>query len=180
MLGVEVKVVDLMDREVKPGEPGEIIARGPTVMKGYWNRPQVNAEVLRGGWLHTGDIGAFDANGFVYILDRKKDMIKTGGENVYSPEVESALCAHPDILEATVFGVPDAKWGESIKAAVVVCQGKTLTEREVIDWCRARLTHFKCPASVDFLETLPKGGTGKIQKNVLRAKYWEDKERGVN
>ena len=180
MLGVELKVVDLMDREVKTGEPGEIVARGPTVMKGYWNRPEANAEVLRGGWLHTGDIGAFDANGFVYILDRKKDMIKTGGENVYSPEVESALCAHPDILEATVFGVPDARWGESIKAAVVLCQNKTLVEREVIDWCRARLTHFKCPASVDFLDALPKGGTGKVQKNVLRAQYWEGKERGVN
>ena len=180
MLGVELKVVDLMDREVNTGEPGEIIARGPTVMKGYWNRPQVNAEVLRGGWLHTGDIGAFDANGFVYILDRKKDMIKTGGENVYSPEVESALCAHPDILEAAVFGVPDAKWGEAIKAAVVVCQGKTLAEQDVIDWCRERLTHFKCPSSVDFLATLPKGGTGKVQKNVLRAKYWEGRDRGVN
>ena len=180
MLGVELKVVDLLDREVKTGEPGEIVARGPTVMKGYWNRPQANVEVLRGGWLHTGDIGAFDAKGFVYILDRKKDMIKTGGENVYSPEVESALCAHPDILEATVFGVPDAKWGESIKAAVVVCEGKTLTEGAVIDWCRARLTHFKCPSSVDFFDTLPKGGTGKVQKNVLRSKYWEGKDRGVN
>ena len=90
------------------------------------------------------------------------------------------MCAHPDILEATVFGVPDAKWGESIKAAVVVCEGKTLTEGAVIDWCRARLTHFKCPSSVDFFDTLPKGGTGKVQKNVLRSKYWEGKDRGVN
>ena len=180
MLGVELKVVDFMDREVKTGEAGEIVAQGPTVMKGYWNRPEANAEVLRGGWLHTGDIGAFDENGFVYILDRKKDMIKTGGENVYSPEVESALCAHPDILEATVFGVPDVKWGESIKAGVVVRVGKTLSEPDVIAWCRGRLTHFKCPSTVDFFDALPKGGTGKIQKNVLRAKYWEGKERGVN
>ena len=180
MLGVELKVVDFMDREVKTGEAGEIVARGPTVMKGYWNRPEANLEVLQGGWLHTGDIGALDENGFVYILDRKKDMIKTGGENVYSPEVESALCAHPDILEATVFGVPDEKWGESIKAGVVVRLGKELSEQDVIAWCRMRLTHFKCPSSVDFFETLPKGGTGKIQKNVLRAKYWEGKERGVN
>jgi len=180
MLGVEIKVVDFMDRELPTGEPGEIIARGPTVMKGYWNRPEANNEVLRGGWLHTGDIGAFDENGFLYILDRKKDMIKTGGENVYSPEVESALCAHPDILEATVFGIPDPKWGEAIKAGVVARAGKLLSEEEVIAWCRKRLTHFKCPSSVDFYDTLPKGGTGKIQKNILRASYWEGRDRGVS
>ena len=179
-IGVELRVVDDQDRDVPVGTPGEIVMRGPNRMKGYWRRPEASAEVLRGGWLHTGDIGALDEDGFLYILDRKKDMIKTGGENVYSPEVESVLASHPGIMEAVVFGVPDAKWGESIKAAVVLRPDFSATPEDIISWCRARLTHFKCPASVDFHEALPKGGTGKVQKNVLRAPYWEGHAKGVN
>ena len=169
--GVEVRVVDDHDREVPAGEVGEVIARGPNIMKGYWNRPEVNAEVLRGGWMHTGDLGAMDEAGFLYVLDRKKDMIKTGSENVYSPEVESVLCAHPAVLEASVIGVPHPTWGETIRAVAVTRPGSSLSEAELIDWCRERLTHFKCPTSAVFTDSLPKGGTGKVQKNVLREKF---------
>jgi long-chain acyl-CoA synthetase len=169
--GVEIRVVDLNDKDVPVGQVGEVIARGPNVMKGYWNRPQVNAEVLRGGWMHTGDLGALDQEGFLYILDRKKDMIKTGGENVYSPEVESVLCAHPAVLEAAVIGVPEETWGETIRAIAVMRPDSLLTADELIAWCRERLTHFKCPTSVVFTDSLPKGGTGKVQKNVLRERF---------
>jgi long-chain acyl-CoA synthetase len=168
---VEIRVVDHEDNDVPAGQVGEVIARGPNVMKGYWNRPEITAEVLRGGWMHTGDLGALDAEGFLYILDRKKDMIKTGSENVYSPEVESVVCGHPGILEAAIIGVPHATWGETIRAVVVTRPGATLTETELIEWCRGRLTRFKCPTSVAFTDTLPKGGTGKIQKNILRERF---------
>lgn len=171
VMGVEVRVVDNEDRDVPVGEVGEIIARGPNVMKGYWNRPEISAEVLRGGWMHTGDMGAFDEDGFVYIFDRKKDMIKTGSENVYSPEVESTLCAHPAVLEAAVIGVPDQKWGETIRAVVALRSGADVTASQLIAWCRGRMSAFKCPTSIIFTESLPKGGTGKVQKTVLRELY---------
>jgi long-chain acyl-CoA synthetase len=171
ILGVEVRVVDDLDHDVPAGESGEIIARGANVMKGYWNRTDVTAEVLRGGWMHTGDIGRFDQDGFLYILDRKKDMIKPGSENVYTPEVESMLLSHPAVLEAAVIGVPDAIWGEAIRAIVVRRTGMELTEAELMEWCRQRTTHFKCPTSVVFVDTLPKSGSGKVQKAVLREHY---------
>jgi long-chain acyl-CoA synthetase len=168
---MEARVVDVEDRDVAPGEVGEIIARGDTVMKGYWKRPEISAEVLRGGWMHTGDMGAFDENGYLYILDRKKDMIKTGGENVYSPEVESMLISHDAVLEAAVIGVAHAVWGETIRAIVVRRPGAGLTEQELIDSCRDRMAHFQCPTSVVFLDALPKGGTGKAQKTAPRRLY---------
>jgi long-chain acyl-CoA synthetase len=168
---VEIRVVDHEDNDVPVGQVGEVIARGPNVMKGYWNRPEITAEILRGGWMHTGDLGALDEEGFLYILDRKKDMIKTGSENVYSPEVESVLCAHPALLEAAVIGVPHETWGETIRAIAVTRPDYALTEDELIAWCRERLTHFKCPTSVLFTDSLPKGGTGKVQKNVLRERF---------
>jgi long-chain acyl-CoA synthetase len=171
VFGTEVRVVDDFDRDVPVGESGEIIARGANIMKGYWKRPEISAEVLRDGWLHTGDIGKFDGDGFLYILDRKKDMIKPGGENVYTPEVESMVAAHPAVLEVAVIGVADAKWGETIRAVVTLRAGTKLTEEELVCWCRDRMTHFKCPTSVVFVEALPKGGTGKVQKGVLREKY---------
>jgi len=171
VFGTEVRVVDDFDRDVPVGQSGEIIARGANIMKGYWKRPEITAEVLRGGWLHTGDMGRFDQNGFLYILDRKKDMIKPGGENVYTPEVESMVAAHPAVLEVAVIGVADEKWGEAIRAVVARRPGAELSETELIVWCRERMTHFKCPSSVVFVDTLPKGGTGKIQKAVLRDQY---------
>jgi len=169
--GVEVRVVDGDDRDVPLGECGEVIARGPNVMKGYWKRPEISAEVLRGGWMHTGDLGRFDADGYLYILDRKKDMIKTGSENVYSPEVEALIVSHPAVLEAAVIGVPHEKWGETIRAVVACRPEKAIEEMELIAWCRERMTHFKCPTSVVVTDVLPKGGTGKVQKNILREHY---------
>ncbi len=169
--GVEVRVVDSNDRDVPVGECGEVIARGPNIMKGYWNRPEITKEALRGGWMHTGDLGRFDEDGFLYVLDRKKDMIKPGSENVYSPEVESMILAHPAVLEAAVIGVPDEKWGEAIRAVVVCRPDHAIEEMELIAWCRERMTHFKCPTSVVVADLLPKGGTGKIQKNILRERY---------
>jgi long-chain acyl-CoA synthetase len=171
VFGTEVRVVDDFDRDVPVGQSGEIIARGANIMKGYWKRPEITAEVLRDGWLHTGDMGKFDENGFLYILDRKKDMIKPGGENVYTPEVESMVAAHPAVLEVAVIGVEDEKWGEAIRAVVARRPGAELSEAELIAWCRERMTHFKCPSSVAFVDTLPKGGTGKVQKAVLRDQY---------
>jgi long-chain acyl-CoA synthetase len=170
-LGVEVRVVDDLDRDVPNGEGGEIVVRGDNVMQGYWSRLEITAEVLRGGWMHTGDIGRLDSDGFLYVLDRKKDMIKPGGENVYSPEVEAILLSHPEVLEAAVIGVPDPKWGEAIRAVVVRCPGSDLTDKELIGWCRERLTHFKCPSSVVFVASLPTNATGKVQKSVLRERY---------
>ena len=169
--GVEARVVDDQDNDVPVGTPGEVIARGAARMLGYWKRDEVNREVLRGGWMHTGDMGCFDERGFLYIMDRKKDMIKTGGENVYSPEVEAALAGHPAVLEAAVIGLPHEKWGETIRAVVVLRQQASATEEELIQYSRAHLTHFKCPTSVAFADTLPKGGTGKVQKNLLRELY---------
>ena len=171
LMGVELRVVDGMDRELPPGVVGEVVARGDNIMKGYWNQPAITADTLRDGWLHTGDMGTLDARGYLYILDRKKDMIKPGGENVYSPEVESMIASHPEVLEVAVIGVPDERWGETIKAVAVRRPGSALTEVELIDHCRERMAHFKCPTSVDFMETLPKGGTGKVQKTVLRDRY---------
>jgi long-chain acyl-CoA synthetase len=170
-MGVEVRVVDFNDRDVPVGESGEVLVRGWNVMKGYWKRPEVTRDALRGGWMHTGDIGRFDEGGFLYILDRKKDMIKPGGENVYSPEVESMILHHPAVLEASVIGVPHEKWGETIRAVVVCRPDHAIEEMELISWCRERMTHFKCPTSVIVVDTLPKGGAGKIQKNILREKY---------
>jgi len=169
--GVEVRVVDFNDCDVPVGECGEVIARGANIMKGYWRRPEISEEALRGGWMHTGDLGRFDEDGFLYVMDRKKDMIKPGSENVYSPEVESMILAHPAVLEAAVIGVPDPKWGEAIRAVVVCRPDHAIEEIELIAWCRERMTHFKCPTSVVVADVLPKGGTGKIQKNVLRERY---------
>ncbi len=170
-IGVELRVVDSQDRDMPPGEAGEIVARGDVVMKGYWNRPEITAEALRGGWMHTGDIGVLDERGYLHLRDRKKDMIKPGGENVYSPEVEATIVSHPAVLEAAVIGVPDPKWMEGIRAIVVVREGMALREEELIEFCRARMAHFKCPGSVMFTNALPKGGTGKVQKTELRAQF---------
>jgi len=170
----EVRIVDEEDRDLPTGEEGEIIVRGPTVFKGYYKNPQETEETLRGGWLHTGDIGRYDDLGYLYMVDRLKDMIKTGGLNVYSREIEEALSYHPDIAEGAIIGVPHPKWGESIKAIVVTREGVSLTEQEVIDHCRNHLASYKKPTSVIFVDELPKGTFGgKILKRVLRERYGE-------
>lgn len=179
LVNYELKVVDNEDREVPVGEVGEIVAKGPTVMAGYWDRPEETAEAMRGGWLHTGDLARMDEDGYLYIVERKKDMIISGGKNIYCPEVEEVLYRHPAVLEATVFGIPDDHWGESVKAAVALKPGKELTEEELIQYCTENLASYKKPNSVDFLKELPKSPAGKILKRVLRDKYWANKEMKI-
>ncbi len=172
-LGVQLKVVREDGREVKANnrEVGEIIVRGDSVTKGYWNRPQETAEAIKGGWLYTGDLAVVDKEGYVNIVDRKKDMIITGGENVYSVEVENILYSHPSLLEAAVVGVPDAKWGEAVKAVVVLKPGAEVTEAELIDYCKGHIAHYKAPKTVDFVSELPKTGSGKIFKKEIKERY---------
>lgn len=173
------KIVDDEDKDVGVGEVGEICGWGPNVMKGYWNKPDLTAETLRGGWLHTGDLGYMDEDGYIYVVDRKKDMIVSGGENVYSSEVEKALYRHEQVLEAAVIGVPDTRWGEAVTAFVVLKQGSAATEDEIRDHCRALIAGYKVPKSVRFVDGLPKSATGKIQKKVLRDEFWTGEGRRV-
>jgi long-chain acyl-CoA synthetase len=180
IVGVQVRVVDADDRPVRPGEVGEIVARGPNIMLGYWKRPEETAYALRGGWLHTGDLAIVDEQHYVYIVDRAKDMIITGGENVYSTEVEAVLYQHPAVLEAAVIGVPDDQWGEAVKAVVVLRDGQQASAEALIAHCREQIAAYKCPKSVDFLDTLPKSGAGKILKADLRKPYWEGEARRVH
>ena len=180
--GVDVQVVDEeTGQPVKPGQVGEIIARGPNVMLGYWRRPEETAQALRGGYMHTGDLATIDEENFIFIVDRAKDMIISGGENVYSTEVENALYDHPDVLEAAVIGIPDEKWGEAVLAIVVPKEGTSPTEAGIIEHCRGLIAGYKCPKQVVFQDTpLPKSGPGKILKTELRKPYWADKAKQVN
>jgi acyl-CoA synthetase (AMP-forming)/AMP-acid ligase II len=168
---MEFKIVDENDREVPADIVGELVVRGDSVMKGYWNMPEETAVSMRGGWQHTGDLCKIDKEGFLYYVDRKKDMIKSGGENVYSKEVEDVLFAFPDILEATVIGVPDEKWGEMVMTLVVLREGRHPTEKDIIAFCKARLAGFKCPKSIVFVDELPKTAMGKVDKPTLRKQY---------
>jgi long-chain acyl-CoA synthetase len=168
---VEVRVVDEEGRNVKPGQVGEIIARGDNVMKGYWRIPQATEEALRGGYIHTGDMGTVDENGYIYLVGRKKDLIVSGGRNIYPVEVEEVIYQHPSVVEAAVIGVPDNKLGESIKAVVVVKEGENIAEVNIIEFCRQRLPDYARPKSVVFVDKLPRNPAGKILKRVLREKF---------
>ena len=179
LVNYELRVVDGEDRDVPVGEVGEIVVRGPTMTAGYWDRPDETAEVIRNGWLHTGDLARMDEDGYIYVVERKKDMIISGGKNIYCPEVEEVLYRHPAVLEATVFGIPDDYWGEAVKAAVALKPGKEVTEEELIEFCAQSISGWKKPKSVDFLKELPKSPTGKIIKRVLRDKYWEGAEKKI-
>jgi fatty-acyl-CoA synthase len=148
-------------------------------MEGYFKQPEETAKVMRGGWFHTGDLAVVHADGYIEIVDRAKDVINSGGENISSVEVEALLYEHPAVLEAAVIGVPDEAWGEVPKALVVLKPGQRLEARELIDFCRDRMAHFKAPKSVEFLEVLPKTATGKIQKFALREPYWQGQEKRV-
>ena len=176
--GVEIRVVDGDDKDVPhDGKSiGEVIARSDGVMAGYWKQQQATADVMRGGWFHTGDMATMDENGYILVVDRKKDIIVSGGENISSLEVEKAMCAHPAIYEVAVIPVPDQRWGEAPKALVVLKPGAQATADELLEFTRGRLAHYKCPRSVDFLEALPKTGTGKILKKELRKRYWSGTE----
>jgi acyl-CoA synthetase (AMP-forming)/AMP-acid ligase II len=164
---------------IRIDEQGEILARSNHVFQGYWNQPDETAKALVEGWFHTGDGGGMEG-AYVVISDRKKDVIITGGENVSSIEVEDCLYQHPAVAEAAVIGVPDERWGETVKALVVLRAGATATEKDVIEFCRTRMAHFKCPTSVEVRDTLPRTATGKLQKFKLRAAYWAGRERRVN
>jgi acyl-CoA synthetase (AMP-forming)/AMP-acid ligase II len=168
----EVRIVDADDGEVPRGEVGEVIVRGDNVMLGYWNRPEDTASAVRDGWMHTGDGGRMDDNGYVYIVDRIKDMIVTGGENVYSAEVENALAAHPAVAASAVIGVPDPDWGERVHAVVVLLPDQQTTADEIRKHCKTLIAGYKAPRTVEFVDALPMSGAGKILKRELRMKYW--------
>jgi fatty-acyl-CoA synthase len=172
--GVELRVVDGNENDVPhDGKTiGEVVARGDVVMKGYWGRPEVTEAVMKGTWFHTGDVATIEENNYILIVDRKKDIIVSGGENISSLEVEKVLAAHPGVFEVIVIPVPDEKWGEVPKALVVLKPGSRTEEAELLDFCRSRLSHYKCPHSVEFLDSLPKTGTGKVLKRELREKYF--------
>ena len=162
------------------GEVGEITCKTPQIMKGYWNLPEETAKAIRGEWFHTGDAGYMDADGYVYIHDRVKDMIVSGGENVYPAEVESALFGHPAVADVAVVGVPDDRWGEAVKAVVVKKPGAEVAPDELIAYARERIAGYKVPKSIDFADMLPRNPSGKILKREIRAPYWEGRERQVN
>jgi len=177
--GTEVRVVDEEDNQQPNGTIGEIIARGPQMMRGYWNLPDESAEALKGGWMHTGDAGVMDDEGYIYIQDRVKDMIVSGGENIYPRVIEEVLFKHPAIADAAVIGVPDEQWGETVKAIAVLREGMTATEEEIIDFCRDKLGGYERPRSVDFVAALPRNPTGKVLKRELREPYWTGRKRRV-
>jgi len=177
----DVRLVDSQDREVVNGVPGEIVVRGPMIMRGYWKNQQLTSEVLRDGWLHTGDIGVMNSGGLISIVDRLKDMIISGGENVYSTEVEDALAQHSAVALCAVIGVPHAKWGESVHA-IVVLDNKAkaaVTEAELIAHCRGLMAGYKCPHRIEFRDSLPLSAAGKLLKGELRKPYWEGQDRRV-
>ena len=178
--GLEMKIVDGLGNEVEPGAVGEIVTRAPIVMKGYWNKPDATAQAIRDGWMRTGDAAYMDSDGYVFIYDRVKDMIVTGGENVYPAEVENAIFGHPDVADVAVIGVPDGQWGETVKAVVVTKPGIEPDAASVIAWARERIAGFKAPRSVDFVAAIPRNITGKILRRELRKPYWEGRDRMVN
>jgi acyl-CoA synthetase (AMP-forming)/AMP-acid ligase II len=167
-------------QDVAPGQPGEFWFRSGQRMIGYLNRPGDTAQAITaGGWLRSGDIGHVDDGGFMFLSDRIKDMIITGGENVYSPEPERVIAEHPAVAEVAVFGVPDDHWGESVRAAVVLRPGEAATAEEIIAFTRERLAGYKCPRTVDFIAALPRNPSGKVLKRALRAPYWEGRDRQI-
>lgn len=179
--GVEIKILGPDGEEVPVGEVGEVVTRSSNNMLGYWNLPEATAKTVDAdGWIRTGDAGYMDADGYLFIHDRMKDMIISGGENIYPAEVESAIFGHPAVQEVAVFGIPDAKWGETVKAVCVAKPGTTIDEADIIAWTRERIAPFKCPRSVDVIDALPRNASGKILRKDLRAPYWAGYARMVN
>jgi len=178
--GVELRIVGNDGRDMAPGKVGEIAVRSPQVMGGYWKMPEATARAIQGDWFFTGDAGYLDEAGYLYIYDRVKDMIVSGGENIYPAEVESVLFGHPAVADVAVIGVPDERWGEAVKAVVVKKADAELAPGELIGWARERIAGYKLPKSVDFIDVLPRNPTGKILKRELRKAYWGDRDRQVN
>jgi long-chain acyl-CoA synthetase len=178
--GVDVRVVKDDGTDVQPGEVGEIIARGPNIMKGYWKRDAETAAAVREGWLYTGDLATVDEAGYLYLVDRKKDMIVSGGENVFSTEVEAVIYEHPAVKEAAVIPVPSDEWGEAVHACIALRDGENLTYEELFEFCKSHLPTYKIPRSMEIIAPeLPKGGSGKILKKDLRAKHWQGRGRSI-
>ena len=181
MSGVELKIIDQQGRNLPNGEIGEIATRSVKNIKAYWNLPEATKSTIDDdGWLRTGDAGYLDDDGYLYMHDRVKDMIISGGENVYPAEVEDAVYSHPAVEDVAVIGVPDDKWGEAIKAFVVVKDDVEVSADDIIRFARTRIAKFKCPKTIDFIDTLPRNPSGKILRRELREPYWKDKTRAVN
>jgi acyl-CoA synthetase (AMP-forming)/AMP-acid ligase II len=176
----EIRVVDAAGRELGPREVGEVIVRGPDCVREYWNEPRLTAETFRDGWVHTGDLAWMREDGYLFLVDRKKDMIISGGFNIYCTEVETALYEHPAVQEACVIGVPDERWGEAVKAVVVRRPDATVTAEDLIAFCADRLDRFKKPRSVDFVTELPHNRNGKLDRKAVREPFWADSARRVN
>ncbi|MBP7334299.1 long-chain-fatty-acid--CoA ligase [Niveispirillum sp.] len=176
----EIRVADLTDNPLPAGVKGEVLVRGPNVMKGYWNKPELTAAALRGGWMHTGDVGYIDGDGFLFIIDRLKDMIISGGENIYSAEVENALARHAAVQTCAIIGIPSDKWGEAVHGFVILKPGQTATQDELIAHCRQMIAGYKCPRSIEFVDALPLSGPGKILKTELRKRFWSSRDQQVS
>jgi long-chain acyl-CoA synthetase len=183
LVGTDLRIVDSQGKDVKLGEVGEIIAKGDGTMIGYWNSPEKTKETIKDGWLYTGDMGRMDEDGYLYCVDRRKDMIISGGENIYSKEVEDALYTHPAVLECAVIGIPDERWGEVVHAIVVLKRGykkgENISEEELIAHVKDQIARFKAPKSIEFRRSIPKSAQGKILKKDLRQKFWEGHSRQV-
>jgi len=178
-IGVHVRIIDENNNDVKPHTVGEVVAQSKMVMVEYWHKPDETRDVMVDGWLRTGDMGYYDERGYIYLVDRKKDMIVTGGENVYPREVEEVLYRHPSVAEAAVIGVPDDLWIERVHAEVVLKEGRYATGDEMIEFCKQHLARYKAPKSIEFVESLPKNPQGKIMKRQIRKKYWAGTERKI-
>jgi acyl-CoA synthetase (AMP-forming)/AMP-acid ligase II len=177
----DIRIVDEEGNDCPLGTSGEIVVRGPHTMIGYWNKPEETAKALRDGWVYTGDAGLFDDDGYLYIVDRLKDMVVTGGENVFTTEVENAVISHDAVQDVAVIGIPHEEWGEAVHAIVILHPGQTVTEREIVEHCRATIAGYKLPKSVSFRdEPMPLSGAGKVLKTELRKPYWEGRDRQVN
>ena len=176
---VEVRIVDEEDRSVPAGQIGEIAVAGDVVMKGYLKDPEATAEAMRNGWLHTGDVGYMNERGFIYIMDRMKDMIISGGSNIYPRELEEVILKHPAVQEVVVIGIPDPIWGESVKAIVVRRPGAVVSEEDVIGFCREHIASYKKPKSVEFTDSIPKNAYGKVLRREIREPYWKGSARRV-
>jgi len=178
-IGVQVRIVNEKGADVELGELGEIIVRSKHIMKEYWKKPTDTSTTIVDGWLHTGDIGRYDERGYVFLVDRKKDMIISGGENVFPREIEEILYKNPKVLEAAVIGIPDTYWVEKVHAVITLKKGAQATAQEMIDYCKKNMAGYKAPKSVEFVEALPKNAAGKIMKRELREKYWANSERMI-